>query len=121
LIGRTSSMPARRSGHCLCSRRSSAALLARQRPPRLAAGASRSHAQQLVLLVLSHAVCCSVSKLLDEGRDVNAPLTFLPERTPLEAAVHAGHLPLVQLLLQRGASPRHRTTEDHDALSLAVV
>ncbi|KAL4452534.1 hypothetical protein ABPG75_008196 [Micractinium tetrahymenae] len=58
--------------------------------------------------------------VLEDGRDINAPLHLLPERTPLEAAVSAGHLPLGTELLRQGADVRHRTTEDQDALMIAV-
>ncbi|KAL4426071.1 hypothetical protein ABPG77_007867 [Micractinium sp. CCAP 211/92] len=58
--------------------------------------------------------------ILDAGRDINAPLQLMPERTPLEAAASNGHLSLVAELLRRGADVRHRTTDDLDALTLAI-
>ncbi|KAL4426070.1 hypothetical protein ABPG77_007866 [Micractinium sp. CCAP 211/92] len=58
--------------------------------------------------------------ILDAGFDVNAPLHLMPERTALEAAAAGGHLSLVAELLRRGADARHRTSDDLDALTIAI-
>lgn len=83
----------------------------RRAPGRASVVLARCHASPLL---------CRLISVLDSGRDVNAPLQLMPERTPLEAAAGAGHLPLVAELLRRGADIRHRTTEDHDALTVAI-
>lgn len=69
--------------------------------------------------MLSHPLCRLIC-ILDAGFDVNAPLHLMPERTPLEAAATGGHLPLVAELLRRGADARHRTSDDLDAMTLAI-